>query len=117
MQPIPYRSKSSFFPAIEAALDAAGDGWDRLTVYLGPRGYERDELIQIPGPDPQVFLSTWRGDPDRFSARIRAAASVLHRRGFRGTLRASHENGVLTLHRRGIKSIPDPRRLPRSWRP
>lgn len=66
-------------------------------------GYERDELIQIPGPDPQVFLSTWRGDPDRLSARIRAAASVLHRRGFRGTLRASHENGVLTLHGRGIK--------------
>jgi hypothetical protein len=108
MQPIPYRSRSSFFPAIEAALDAAGDGWERLIAHLGPRGYERDELIQVPGPEPEVFLSTWRGDPDRFSARIRAAASVLHGRGFRGTLRATHENGVLTLHRRGLKAHKRP---------
>lgn len=109
MQPVPYRTRSSFFPPIEAALDAAGEDFEELSVFLGPKGYERDELIQIDG-DAESFLTTWRGEPGRFSARIRAAASVLNRRGFRGRLRAVHENGLLTLRRHGHKVVRHPDR-------
>ncbi|HST58918.1 MAG TPA: hypothetical protein VLK84_09525, partial [Longimicrobium sp.] len=103
MQPVPYLTRSSFFPAIESALDEAGEDFEQMSVFLGPRGYERDELIQVPGDEPGSFLTTWSGEPGRFSARIRAAASVLHRRGFRGRLRAVHEDGLLVLSRRWQK--------------
>jgi hypothetical protein len=99
MQPVPYLTRSSFFPAIGAALDTAGADFAELKVYLGPRGYERDEMIEIPGPDAAHLLTSWRGDPRRFSARIRAATTVLHRRGNHGRFRAIHVGGLLTLRR------------------
>lgn len=99
MQPVPYRTRSSFFPAIEAALDLAGADFAELKVDLGPRGYERDETIVVPGPDAAHLLTTWRGDPRRFSSRVRAAATVLHRRGIHGRFRAIHAEGLLTLCR------------------
>lgn len=99
MQPVPYLTRSSFFPAIEAAFNSTGADFEELKVYLGPRGYERDETIEIPGPDAAHLLTSWRGDPGRFSARIRAAATVLHRRGIHGRFRAIHADGLLTLRR------------------
>lgn len=98
MQPVYYLTRSSFFPAIETALDAAGADFDELKVYLGPRGYERDETIEI-DHDPRAFRTSWRHDPGRFSARIRAAATVLHRRGIHGRFHAVHADGRLTLQR------------------
>lgn len=99
MQPVPYLIHSSFFPAIQAALDSAGADFAELQVYLGPRGYKRDETIEVPGPDAAHLLTSWRADPGRFSARIRAAATVLHRRGIHGRFRAIHADGLLTLRR------------------
>ncbi|HEU0015417.1 MAG TPA: hypothetical protein VFQ45_17135 [Longimicrobium sp.] len=98
-QSVPYSTRSSFFPAIENAVEKAGRDFADLAVYLGPRGYVRDAVIQIPGSDSRSFLTSWKGDPTRFSARLRAAAAVLARRGIHGTFRAIHRDGTVTLRR------------------
>jgi hypothetical protein len=69
-------------------------------VDLGPRGYEREVRLTVRSDDPHTFTTDWKGkDPTRLSARIRAAAAVLQRRGLEGRFHVSHFGGILTIQR------------------
>jgi hypothetical protein len=98
---ISYAARSSFFGAIDDALEDAGD---RLTsgraveVILSPQGYDGEYLVRIDARDQQAFGTDWIGtDETRFPARIRAAATVLGNRGDRGVFRVSHVSGRLAI--------------------
>jgi hypothetical protein len=101
MQPIPYNVRSSSFaPRIEQAVRQAGSLSRPVRIELGPGGYEREARIDIRADDRHHFHTDWTGkDPSRFSARLRAAATVLRDLGLTGRYHASHLKGVLTLHR------------------
>lgn len=101
MQPIRYNvNRSSFYGRIEQAV-AASDGLTRaVELDLGKRrGYARDVYIDIPRDDPHAFRSSWAGAERRFSARLRAAATVLRDRGIHGGFHATHHDGVVRLER------------------
>lgn len=55
--------------------------------------------IEILPGDPHAFRSIWPGDEKRFSARLRAAATVLRDRRLHGRFHAVYRDGVLTLER------------------
>jgi hypothetical protein len=94
-----YSTHSRFFAAIEAALRKAGGSFQRpIRVYLGPKGYKRDAIVRISRSDSQFFETDWESNqPSRFSARVRAAATVLQREGYRGRFRISHSDGTLVI--------------------
>jgi hypothetical protein len=94
-----YSTRSKFFPAIEEALDKeAGRRRGSVHIQLPPGGYARDAMIILRADDGDFFETNWRGkDPTRFSARIRAAAAVLCRRGRFGCFDVSHHDGSLTI--------------------
>lgn len=96
---LPFSTRSRFFPALEQALSRLGDDLPPdVRVFLGPRGYERDVHVTVRRDDPRTFETDWESrQPSRFSARIRAAATVLQRRGYDGTFRISHRDGVLVI--------------------
>jgi hypothetical protein len=98
---LPYSSRSRFFPAIEEALRQAGGSLERpVRVYLGPKGYTRDAVVKISRGDSQFFETDWESKyPSRFSARVKAAATVLQRQGHHGRFRVSHSNGELVITR------------------
>lgn len=100
-QPIPFNVRtSSFAQRIEQAVRQAGDLSRPVRIELKPGGYERDARIWIRADDRHHFLTDWTGKyPSRFSARLRAAATVLRDLGLYGEYRASHQDGLLTLHR------------------
>ena len=100
MQAILYNVKrSSFYRRLEEAVRES-DGLSRpVRIELGKRGgYARDVQIEI-GDDPHAFRSTWTGAERRFSARLRAAATVLRDNGIHGRFHAVHQGGKLTLER------------------
>ncbi|MBW3570671.1 MAG: hypothetical protein KY467_06155 [Gemmatimonadetes bacterium] len=110
MQEIRYNvHDSSFRPRIEHAV-AQSRGLSRpLRIEFGTRGgYTRDVWIEIPGDDPRTFRSSWGGAERRFSARLRAAATVLRDRGIRGRFRAAHEDGILRLERMDLRPSGSP---------
>lgn len=87
-----FAARSRFFPTIEGALptDASIDELD-VRVFLGPGGYELDAEILIHADDAGWFDVDWENrDPSRFPARIRAAVTVLMRRGYVGAFLVSH---------------------------
>lgn len=96
---LPFSTRSRFFSALEQALSRLGDDFpSEIRVVLGPRGYERDVHVTVRRDDPHTFETDWESrQPSRFSARIRAAATVLQRRGYDGTFRISHRDGVLVI--------------------
>jgi hypothetical protein len=95
-----YSTRSRFFAPIEEALSSPEFEKGSVLVDLGPRGYERDVTVRIHAHELYVFETDWAGsNPSRFSARIRAAATVLKRRGMAGQFRISHRRGVLHLQR------------------
>lgn len=100
MQRISYNvRKSSFRMPIEAAIRASDRLAQGIEVPLGPGGLDRDGvLIEIDPADAATFGTDWDGtDPSWFSARLRAAATVLRDQGLFGRYRASHLGGILTL--------------------
>jgi hypothetical protein len=100
MQRISYNvKKSSFRAPIEAAIRESGRLARPIEVNLGPRGLERNDVLIVIDPgDSATFGTDWEGtDPSWFSARLRAAATVLRDQGLPGRYRASHCDGVLTL--------------------
>jgi hypothetical protein len=95
-----FSTHSRFFAPIRAALTSHSLDQGALEVELGPRGYERDVTVHIRRDDTHVFETDWAGrDPSRFSARIRAAATVLSECGFHGVFRISHIGGLLRIER------------------
>lgn len=93
-----YNDRSSFFEPIEQALDRAGGEWP-VRVVLAPKGYKGEAVVVI-GQDDREFETGWQGaDETRFPARIRAAATVLRRRGMFGRFRIWHDDGVLVIER------------------
>lgn len=96
-----YSTRSRFFAPIEAALlERADNIRSPLAVDLGPGGYERDVTVVVSGSDGDTFETTWASNhPSRFSARIRAAATVLHRLGIHGRFQISLHGGTLTVRR------------------
>ncbi|HEX6039080.1 hypothetical protein [Longimicrobium sp.] len=98
MQPIFYNvGRSSFRPAIDAALRGWSDRSRPLAIPLKPLGYKRDVRIVIERGNDDAFQSTWRGEEGRFSARLRAAATALRDLGRYGEYRAVHRDGTVTL--------------------
>lgn len=96
-----YPGRSKFFEPIDEVIRQVSDDLVRpVHIELIPGGYDREAHILIGGLDTDTFGTEWESaHPSRFSARIRAAASVLRKRGFRGRFKAHHENGILTLQR------------------
>jgi hypothetical protein len=94
-----YSTHSRFLPVIERALPRITQELaHEVRVDLGPRGYERDVHITIRTHDADEFDAEWESDhPSRFSARLRAAATVLQRRGFSGRFWLSHRDGLLVI--------------------
>lgn len=101
MQPIPFNVRSSSFASrIEQAVRQSRELSRPVRIQLEPGGYERDARIRIRADDRHHFLTDWNGkDPSRFSARLRAAATVLRDLGLFGEYHASHHDGLLTLRR------------------
>jgi hypothetical protein len=95
-----FSTRSRFFAPIREALSSQSLDERRVEVELGPRGYERDVTVRIRLEDARLFETDWAGkDPSRFSARIRAAATVLRDYGFYGLFRISHYDGLLCIER------------------
>jgi hypothetical protein len=96
---IPYSTRSQFFKPVEQALREAGGRVERpIGVSLRPGGYSRDVNIVIRPDDTVTFWAEWTStQPSRFSARIRAAATVLQRFGLTGRFRITHEDGTLII--------------------
>lgn len=93
--------RSRFFSPIERALGTPESAikWP-VRIALEPGGYNRDVEVVIRSDDTRSFRSNWAGnDPSRFSARIRAAATVLQRKGYSGRFRVTHEDGALSIRR------------------
>lgn len=98
---LPYPRTSKFYVPIEEALKGVEDDLSSpLHINLGPRGYNRGAHIQIRESDQHSFSAEWESrHPTRFSVRLRAAAAILYRLGFRGRFWVEHKRGMLTLHR------------------
>jgi hypothetical protein len=95
-----FSTRSSFFDPIDRAVRKSGTLDQPLQVELPPGGYERTAEIFIRGEDTNSFSTDWMSkQPSRFSARLRAAATILQRRGFTGRFLLSHVNSVLTIER------------------
>jgi hypothetical protein len=98
MQRIRYNvRRSSFYQRIEDAVRATNNASRPVHVELEPGGYRRDVRITILKDDPHTFRSDWKYAEERFSARLRAAATVLRDRGAWGDYHAVHDDGKLTL--------------------
>jgi len=96
---LPYSSRSEFFEPIRKALRAAGGELSNpVRVSLRAGGYARDAHVFIRRDDPRYFVTDWESNqPTRFSARCRAAATVLQQNGYEGRYRIRHEDGTLTI--------------------
>jgi hypothetical protein len=105
MMELRYPLRSTFYAPIEKAFDDVHDNLKRpLRIELPPGGYNREAYIIIGASDQHTFRTEWESrHPTRFSARIRAAAGVLYRRGFRGRFEAHHHDGTLTLRRADLQ--------------
>lgn len=98
MQSIRYNVRqSSFYPALEAALRDWKDQSQAIQVRLPSGGYERDLRFTVAPGDRYTFQSTWKGAEKRFSARLRAAATVLRDLGLTGEYHALHRDGIISL--------------------
>lgn len=91
--------RSSFYQRIDDEIRAAKNAARAVRVELEPGGYTRDVRITIRKDDPHAFRSDWKYAEKRFSARLRAAATVLRDRGAWGAYHAVHIDGLLTLER------------------
>jgi hypothetical protein len=100
MHPINFNvRRSSFHERIAAAVHNSDRLSQSVEIELDkPGGYARDVEIEI-GDDPYEFRSTWNGAERRFSARLRAAATVLRDSGLRGRFHAVHRDGHVILSR------------------
>jgi hypothetical protein len=94
-----FSTRSEFFPSIQAALDGVGGRLEHpLRIELRPGGYARDVVVVIRQDDPHAFWADWESkQPSRFSARIRAAATVLKAAGLAGRYRITHDDGVMVI--------------------
>ena len=91
--------RSSFYQRIDDEVRAAKNATRPVCVELEPGGYKRDVRITIREDDRHAFRSDWKYAQERFSARLRAAATVLRDRGAWGAYHAVHIDGLLTLKR------------------
>ena len=96
---IPFLQSSEFFQPIEEALrGASGELRERVRVLLRPGGYNQDVHVQVRPGDTATFWADWTSkQPSRFSMRLRAAATVLQKRGLSGRYFLSHRDGILII--------------------
>src|SRR5690349_18187672 len=96
-----YSTRSEFFVPIQAAVDSVQGRLDHpLRIELKRGGYDRDVSVHIRPDDAHLFWADWEShQPSRFSARIRAAATVLKRAGLSGRYRISHADGVMLIQK------------------
>lgn len=100
MYPVLYnRGRSSFYDRIDEAVRGSSGRSQPVRVELGPCRWNRNVAIEIRADDTEAFRTSWKGDQGYFSARLRAAATVLRDRGIHGRFRAIHADGLLTLSR------------------
>ena len=104
-QDIPYIITRSVFlrPCEEAIRQHQGDlnaGRTVRVTFRRPRpGYSGAVQVEINSNDASYFGSDWRGNLDRLSVRIRAAATALYRCGYRGRFEITHDAGLLQIRR------------------
>ncbi len=99
---IPFCVRSVF---LETLLTSLTSRWDALNkgemilVELGKRGgYSGKHQVRIDRDSSQVFTcESFRGDPSRFPARIKAAARALHDLGGSGEFIVTHEDGLMSV--------------------
>lgn len=97
---IDFATRSSFLPAIHAALDSAGGCDGAVVVELSPQGYPGTIQLELTEDANDSFETDWEhADPTRFPARIRAAATALRDRRCYGVFLVSHDEGRLTINR------------------
>lgn len=100
---INYSSRSKFFELIEQSIEEEGQelrAGQVIKIQLEPGGYNREARITINTNDPSGFDTDWSGsDPTRFSARIRAAATILFQKSYSGVFSISHTDGVMKIRR------------------
>lgn len=93
--------RSSFYNQLAVAIDESQRLTRPVTVELGGRGLTRgDVLIRVTADRPDVFLTDWEGsDQSWFSARLRAAATVIRDLKLYGDDRGSHRADTLNLRK------------------
>ncbi len=69
-----------------------------IHIALEAGGYQGKIKVAIDAGNSTHFETDWSaGDPTRFPARIKAAATALRDRGSTGRFEISHANGVLSI--------------------
>lgn len=103
---IKYPINSSFLVPCNTAIDQYREALlegATITVQLSPQGYNRRARVSVIPDSPQFFWADPESArprftrPDRFGARLRAAALALFRQGYFGTYEIAHETGTLTI--------------------
>ena len=100
---IAFVARSRFLEACENAIRiglAELNANQTIRVALAEGGYVGRVVVTISPENTTHFLADWRqADETRFPARIKAAATALHRKGCIGEFEIAHENGLLEIRR------------------
>jgi hypothetical protein len=100
---ITYASRSKFFEPIEQRIAEerhALRAGQTIAIQLEPGGYNRNVRITVNADNASGFDTDWSGsDPTRFSARIRAAATVLFQGAYSGVFAISDNDGMMEIQR------------------
>jgi len=101
---IPYASRSGFTAICKDVIDR-----HKNNLYSGhpvninlnkPGGYAGRVKVTISAADPNSFDTDWQAnDPTRFPARIKAAATALHRCSHFGRFEITHKDGIIVIKR------------------
>ena len=96
---ISFVSHSEFLPkCVQVISDHRNQLNEGIDIEMDPGGYDGSVSVTIEAEDATGFETNWNsGDPTRFPARIRAAATALSQCGCSGTFQISVKNGVLTI--------------------
>jgi hypothetical protein len=104
---ISYCIRSSFLAYCESEIKGRKSDLvkgQKISIYLGPDGYDGQILVLIDPTNRNEFESSWESPHvSRFPARIKAAATALRNCFSFGSFEINHKNGDLT-----IRALPNP---------
>ena len=96
---IPYASRSGFTAICKDVIKNEIDNGHPVIINLNkPGGYAGLVKVTIRSADPNSFDTDWQAnDPTRFPARIKAAATALHRCSHFGRFEIEHKDGIIMI--------------------
>jgi len=98
---IPYARRSKFTEFCQENITAQREALNAgqvIAFTLKPGGYSGKIAVTVDAGNPTHFETDWSaGDPTRFPARIKAAATALRNCGSTGRFEISHADGVLSI--------------------